>query len=277
MRFDVVVFDIDNVLVDTRASYTDCIRKTVQIYYEKILKLKHVRASLLTRSNVEWFKSLGGFNDDWDTCYGLLLYLTTPRLLSSPRKNGGRIKVGGRKPLGVKGAEKLFGKNQFVSIKKIAAIFQPLYLKHFHKKEKLLIPKSFLARLKHAGIRTGVVTGRNQHEARMAFRRFGIARLIDTMITTDETPKGLKKPNPYGLLQVAKKLGRDLRYLYVGDIVDDILAARAAKKKMQVKSCAYLAAASTPNETRRQLRHAGANFICSTPAQLKQIILPTSR
>ena len=74
MRFDAVIFDIDNVLVDTPASYTDCIRKTAETYLEKILRFRPSRSPLLTREDVEAFKSLGGFNDDWDTCYGLLLY-----------------------------------------------------------------------------------------------------------------------------------------------------------------------------------------------------------
>ena len=73
MRFDAVIFDIDNVLVDTRASYTDGIRKTVETYLITLLGFRPSRNPLLSRREVEEFKSLGGFNDDWDTCYGLLL------------------------------------------------------------------------------------------------------------------------------------------------------------------------------------------------------------
>src|SRR3990167_8182389 len=74
MRFDGVIFDIDNVLIDTRASYIDCIIKTVETYLEIILGYQRSRSALLKRKDVESFKVLGGFNDDWDTCYGLLLY-----------------------------------------------------------------------------------------------------------------------------------------------------------------------------------------------------------
>ena len=80
MRFDAIVFDIDNVLIDTRASYIDCIRKTVETYLETILKFRPSRTPLLTREDVETFKSLGGFNDDWDTCYGLLLYFLAKKI-----------------------------------------------------------------------------------------------------------------------------------------------------------------------------------------------------
>ena len=115
MRFDAVIFDIDNVLVDTRASYTDCIIKTVTTYLETVLKFQPSRQPLLNRADVETFKSLGGFNDDWDTCYGLLLYLlslkTKKRTMNELRKqedivrlrNVGAPLVGARHLLGPKG------------------------------------------------------------------------------------------------------------------------------------------------------------------------------
>lgn len=230
-RFDCVIFDIDNVLVDTRASYTDTIRKTVQIYLG-------APKPLLTRKDIEAFKSRGGFNDDWDTCYGLLKQL------------------GGKK----------------ISMPKIISIFQPLYLKRFVHHEKLIIPKTFLSRLRRMGLKLGIVTGRNRREAQMALRRFKIEKLFHGMITVDETPKKFKKPHPYGLLKLSKKLGTHLRYLYVGDLPDDILAAGRAKYKIKIHSCGFLAAASSPEQMRRGLRRAGADFLCSNTRELKSIL-----
>jgi len=231
-NFDAVIFDIDNVLVDTRASYTDTIRKTVQIYLGS-------RKPVLTRRDIEEFKSLGGYNDDWDTCYGLL---------------------------------KKFGKKE-ISMRKIVSIFQPLYLKHFVRYEKLLIPKMFLKKLRVAGLKLGIVTGRNRKEARMALRRFKIEKLFHAMVTVDETPKQFKKPHPYGLLKLSQKLGKNMRYLYVGDLMDDILAAKRAKNKMRIRSCGFFAAASSPEKMKRDLKKAGADFLCSSTNELKSIIL----
>lgn len=292
MRFDAIIFDIDNVLIDTRASYTDCIRKTVETYLEKVLRFQPSRTPLLTRKDVEQFKSLGGFNDDWDTCYGLLLYLlslkTTRRaindlrkakditpLLSSPHNSGGRIKVGGEKqePLGTKGAEQLWGRRKEVRLPKIADMFQKFYLGEFVWNEKLLVSKPFLKRLKRAGLKLGIVTGRNQEEASFALRRFQIDSSIDAMMTTDETPKNLKKPHPYGLLKIATKLGRNLRYLYVGDLPDDILAAQQAKGKMKIASCGFLAASTSLNEMKKELKKAKADYVCEKPKKLLKIIL----
>jgi len=175
-------------------------------------------------------------------------------------------------PLGVKGTEQLFGRNQNITLRKISGIFQRLYRGTFSKNENLLIPKSFLVKLKRAGLKLGIVTGRNQDEANQALVRFGIDRLIDGIVTADETPGKFKKPHPYGLLKIANQLGVRLRYLYVGDLVDDMLAAKAARKKIEVSSCAYLAAASSPHQMRRSLKTAGADYLCSTVRGLARII-----
>ena len=279
MRFDAIIFDIDNVLVDTRASYTDSIRKTVETYLVTVLKFQPSRSQLLTRRDVEAFKSLGGFNDDWDTCYGLLTYL----LRNKTKKHSVREILNGKnipellrtaapRPLGVKGIEKLFGKQKAVSLKKIAELFQKFYLTELVWNEKLLISKSFLKSLKRAGLKIGIVTGRNREEAGFALRRFQIDSLIDAIITTDETPKGRKKPNPFGLLKIASALGRNLRYLYVGDLPDDILAARRAKKKIKISSCGFLAAAVSRGEMKWELKKAKADFISVNAKELLKTI-----
>jgi phosphoglycolate phosphatase-like HAD superfamily hydrolase len=95
-------------------------------------------------------------------------------------------------------------------------------------------------------------------------------------VTADETPRSLKKPNPYGLFKIASKLnGRSLRYLYVGDLPDDILAARRAKKKIKVASCGFLAVSSSPKEMKRELKKAGADYVCGRVKELRKIIWPT--
>ncbi|MBI4367871.1 MAG: HAD-IA family hydrolase [Candidatus Omnitrophica bacterium] len=284
MSFDVIIFDIDNVLIDTRASYTDCIRKTVETYLEKVLNFRPSRTSLLTRNDVETFKSLGGFNDDWDTCYGFLLYflqLKIPkRTINDLRKQKdipALLRSVKTKPFGIKGIEKCFPKQKSVTLFKIAGLFQRFYLTDFVWNEKLLIAKSHLKQLKRAGCQLAIVTGRNREEASFALRRFQIDSLIDAMITTDETPKHLKKPNPYGLLKVASKLGGKLRYLYVGDLPDDMLAAKRAAGKMNVLAGGFLGTSSRPKEMKRELKKAGANFVREQVGELLEKIIPPTR
>ncbi len=289
MKFNAVIFDIDNVLIDTRASYTDCIIKTVTIYLETILKFQPSRKPLLNRKDVETFKSLGGFNDDWDACYGLLLYFLHQKI--SRRKIGELIKKkniqslksktsppsfpppilgGGR--WGVSRIEKLFGKKSEINLKQIADIFQRFYLSDFVWNETLIIPESFLKQLRKRGIKIGIVTGRSREEANFALRRFQIDRLIDAMITVDETPPKFKKPHPYGLLKVAFSLGKNLNFLYVGDLPDDILAAKEAKKKIKMSSCGFLKASSQPQEMKQEFKKLKTDYICKNVQELKQLL-----
>ena len=81
VQTDAVIFDIDNVLIDTRHSYLDAIRNTVELYLTHGPVPFFSRSpggkfpSLLKPEEVDQFKLLGGFNDDWECCYGLLFYL----------------------------------------------------------------------------------------------------------------------------------------------------------------------------------------------------------
>ena len=284
MKFDAVIFDFDNVLVDTRASYTDCIRKTVESYLVTLLDFRPPRHPLLSRSDVEGFKSLGGFNDDWDTCYGLLLYFLNLKIkkraifeLEKEKNIPGLVREIKEKPLGVVGAEKKWGKNKEITIGKISGIFQKFYLSEFVWNEKLLIPKSFLKTLKRTGLKFGIVTGRSREEARFALRRFQIDSLIEAMITTDETPKGLRKPDPWGLIKVSNLLGKNGRYAYVGDLPDDILAAKEAKKKIKISSCGFLSVSSQTQEMKKEFKKLKADYLCENAKELKTLILPTRR
>lgn len=280
MRFDAIVFDIDNVLVDTRASYTDCIRKTVETYLQTVFGFQRSREPLLTRAEIECFKSLGGFNDDWDACYGLLLYFLSlepkRRTLRELAKQKSIPQLAAKiksRPLGVTGAERRFGTNEKVSTAQIEDIFQRLYLSEFVWNERLLLSKTFLAKLRRLGLKLGIVTGRNGDEAGFALRRFQIDSFIDAIVTTDETPRDKRKPSPFGLLKIASVLGGNLRYLYVGDLPDDILAAKKARSKIKISSCGYLAASGHPAEMKRQLKKTGASYLCSKPSELKSVIL----
>jgi HAD superfamily hydrolase (TIGR01548 family) len=54
-RPDVIVFDMDGVLVDVRASYRDCI----------IASVKHFTGRTVSHDDIQQYKNRGGFNNDW--------------------------------------------------------------------------------------------------------------------------------------------------------------------------------------------------------------------
>jgi len=72
---DILIFDMDGVLVDVSRSYRKAIQRTVQIYLETCLGFKREQGNPVTDEWISLFKSVGGFNSDWDLTSGLLLYL----------------------------------------------------------------------------------------------------------------------------------------------------------------------------------------------------------
>jgi HAD superfamily hydrolase (TIGR01548 family) len=71
---DLLIFDMDGVLIDVSNSYREAIRRTVDIYLGKCLGFRTNRR-FVSKEEISLFKSIGGFNNDWDLTSGLLLYL----------------------------------------------------------------------------------------------------------------------------------------------------------------------------------------------------------
>lgn len=314
LAYDAVIFDIDNVLVDTRHSYLDAIRWTIEIYLtdDKIplfsASAKRPSPTLLSPEDVDDFKLLGGFNDDWDCCYGLLVYLLTlpvaKRTLANLKQTMklkefiARIK---NRPLGVSGIVKMLGRPKSVTIEKISRIFQEVYLGNdlfssmegkrplYWKKrglihrERLVFKKKILERLKRMGLQLAIATGRPRFEAHYVLERFGILDLFDVLTPIDEVKRAerelkqsLRKPHPYSLLETAKKIGGKKRLLYVGDLPDDILATHRAKGSLEIRSVAFPVLARNPRTALAEIVKVQPDFIIRNPRDLFTILQPST-
>ncbi len=309
--FDAIIFDIDNVLIDTKASYLEAIRWTVEIYltYGKVPFFlpdkKAAQPSLLTPEDVDCFKLLGGFNDDWDCCYGILTYLFSlkvKRHTMAELKAAMNIKAFTKKisehPLGVKGIVALCGPSSFVKIEKIGRIFQEVYLGKdlFQKverirpsywkkrglihREKLIYRKAALEKLRAHNITFGIATGRPRFEALYALKEFGILHLFEALTTMDEVRRAereqkcsLRKPHPFSLIETAKKIGLKKKFVYVGDLPDDIMAAHSAKDHhVNIQAVAYPALSREPGAL-KEIEKSKPHFIMRKPSDLFSIVL----
>lgn len=297
--FSGILFDIDNVLIDTRESYLETIRWTVEIYltHGKIPLFqaapKDARPALLTPADIHQFKLLGGFNDDWDCCYGLLHYLLSlnvkSRSIDALRKAMNLKALAAKapeRPLRVEGITKKFGRSPFVMIEKISRIFQEIYLgkdlfkqtekrdalywnkKGLIRNEKLLIKPVHLEKLKSAGIKLGIATGRPRFEATYSLENFGILKMFDAMTTIDEVrmaermeKKSLRKPHPFSLMETARKMKLKDRLLYVGDLPDDVMAANRAKESIGIHSAAFLGGIDNVKPTLDELKKQSPDYI----------------
>jgi HAD superfamily hydrolase (TIGR01548 family) len=130
------------------------------------------------------------------------------------------------------------------------------------RKEKWLLRKSTLARLAQKS-ELAIFTGRNWHELDYTLDRNDVRRSFKTIITVEEVAN--PKPAPDGLIKILN--GRaPSDTLYVGDNIDDALAAQAAEVP-------FLAILPKAGEERLQrstrLRELGALDILSDISQLE--------
>jgi len=72
---DILIFDMDGVLIDVSKSYRETIKQTVLIYLKMCLGFEMGKRGPISKEDITLFKSIGGFNNDWDLTSGLLLYL----------------------------------------------------------------------------------------------------------------------------------------------------------------------------------------------------------
>ena len=166
--------------------------------------------------------------------------------------------------------------------KKFIAFYHlyPLFYrgKGYYLQERILIPKKILAAL-HGKIRMGIASGRPRFEAEVALKRFGLLSYFDSMVTLDEcleeegrifrsAGKRVKrsKPHPYSILRAIQEIGLpNPRCGYIGDVVDDILAAQAAEKYLPVLAIGFISDQRNRKTARNSLIQAGADLIIENP------------
>ncbi|RLI04530.1 hypothetical protein DRO38_01080 [Candidatus Bathyarchaeota archaeon] len=71
---DGVIFDCDGVLIDIRESYNRAISKSVAYILAGMTGCS-VPESLISDEIIHLFRRTGGFNNDWDTVYGILMFM----------------------------------------------------------------------------------------------------------------------------------------------------------------------------------------------------------
>lgn len=165
--------------------------------------------------------------------------------------------------------------------------FSPFFYKGkgFYLQEKTLIPKNILAALRKK-IRMGIASGRPRFEAEIALKRFGLHPYFDSVVTLNEceaeenrifrvTGKKIdcSKPHPYSILRTVQQIGiPDPQCGYVGDVVDDMLAAQAAKKNLSILAIGFLAGHHDKKAGKISLIKSGADLLIEKPSQLLRII-----
>ncbi len=180
----ILIFDVDGVLVDVRATYWRSAIETV----------RHLSGKRVTYKQLHEWKSKPGYNDDWRMTAAWVTSLGRPTTYEEARAAFERFYWGTN------------GGNGNVRNERI--MVTPRQIERWARRFEL-----------------NIFTGRTRHEFGFTFDRWPAIKHFRQSVTMDDVPR--PKPDPAGLLKILD--GRDpAEAIYLGDNVDDALAARDA-------------------------------------------------
>lgn len=255
-KLDSIVFDCDGVLIDVSNSYDLAIKKTVDFIIQEMAQVNE--SGLVTTKLIEGFKASGGFNDEIDVTYTLIL-----AIVAAKKKNEEFSKfilkvIENADQTGINSVEKYLDTiNVDVSdIRKklsypskkfqnpLSSIFDEmfygseLYLQLYNKKPQffdgpgliendiVLLNKDLVRKLHEKfDKKIAIVTGRGSLSAKHSLKDlFNEFDLNNSKFLEDE-PREMAKPNPQSLMSAIKGMNGN-NSLYVGDSMEDYIMAR---------------------------------------------------
>ena len=257
-QLDSIVFDCDGVLIDVSNSYDLAIKKTVDFIIKEMAQVNE--SGLVTTSMIEGFKTSGGFNDEIDVTYALILSVVAAKKKNEPFSKFVFKVIENADQTGIKSVEKYLDDNNidtFDMRKKLAypskkfqnplsSIFDEmfygseLYIQLYKRKPQffdglgliendvVLLNKDLVKNLhERFDKKIAIVTGRGflsaKHSLKDLFNEFD---LNNSRFLEDE-PREMAKPNPQSLISAIKGMNGK-NSLYVGDSMEDYIMARKA-------------------------------------------------
>jgi len=163
-------------------------------YQRTVLEtVRHFTGRRVGRRELHEWKNRSGFNDDWTLTHAWV--------------------------------NKLGAHFSYADVKKQFESFYWADGKHGNMTgERWLLPAKQLKRLSRRA-KLAIFTGRTRVELSHTLERFSVRRYFSTIVTVESISK--PKPDPEGLLQILDGLPAS-KAIYLGDNVDDALAAKAA-------------------------------------------------
>jgi HAD superfamily hydrolase (TIGR01548 family) len=134
----------------------------------------------------------------------------------------------------------------------------------FIEAEKAQFDRADLSRLSES-VSLAVVTGRPRTEAMIGLEQFNLRDLFEVVVGLGDALHG--KPHPAPVLRALKRLGLPDSFIYVGDMPDDLSAARAAAKESGVQ-CTVLGLCAGRPEDEAEMCARGFDEAYSDPALL---------
>ena len=204
-------------------------------YRQTIIEtVKHFTGVDITHQEIQAVKNRGGSNNDWD----LTLELIRERDGTPTREE-------------------------------VIEVFQRIYLGENNNgliaRERWLPRNHLLERLSQR-FRLALFTGRERWEAQFTLSKFAPGVVFDPIVGMEDVQ--FEKPHPEGLLKIVEQ-AKPAEVFYIGDVMDDCRAARAA-------SVPFIGVVSPQNSLRVELeklfRQEGARAVLSDINELERVL-----
>lgn len=220
MTIDAVVFDVDGVLVDTDASYTEAVIRTLRWLASD---------ALIDRALIRLWRRSGDWNNDWDLCYGLYCWLKgSPRLdaAAAARRSLAELQAAAAGlGLGYRDVQGIFEEHYNGTAAAVARYGVPPRVHNERPlalDERVMLEPGLLAELRAMGIaKLGVVTGRVRADWEQVAGRIPFPPGVP--VATDEDGR---KPDPAPLRHVVDALAPN-GVAVVGDTLNDLRMTQA--------------------------------------------------
>ena len=303
--YDCALFDIDGVLVDVRKSYNAAIKETVE-YVLKFITGNSFR-SLVTDEIILKFRQSGGFNNDTDTSYAIILAVLAnpPKNISQGRRFLAQVAENSDES-GYLSVEKFIATICDIDKwKKILAYPAPvkdsmlarvfdeifygsdLFRKQDHLEPKYLTPNRPLIKNDRLAVSTrtmnklnkifhgnlAIVSGRSRIAAEYSLQPIIKYFNYDACVFLEDKRREYAKPNPYAIKHAMKVMDAKTA-VYVGDSAEDLFMARRAQKDTGAKIAfvGIYGNSSEPDKTIDKFQQEGVKVIIRSISQLPNII-----
>ncbi|MBI3640108.1 MAG: phosphatase [Thaumarchaeota archaeon] len=282
-RLDGIIFDCDGVLIDVSNSYDLAIKKTTDFVVKEFAKID--QSDFVNTQMINGFKDTGGFNDEVDVTYAMILSIVVAKKLKKPFSEFIFDVIKNSDQSGILSVEKYLDilKVDLSEIRKklaypgprftnvLSSIFDEIFYgaklyydlykkrpdffdgKGLIENDVVLINKQLVDSLKKKfGKKLAIVSGRGiisaGHSLKELFEEFD---LKNSKFLEDE-PRELAKPNPASLISSIKGLGSTCT-MFVGDSMEDYIMAKKSDEMGNKTIFCGIYGTSIEPETKRKL------------------------
>jgi len=280
---DGIIFDCDGVLIDVSNSYDLAIKKTTDFMVKEFAAIN--QSNIVSTQMINGFKATGGFNDEVDVTYAIILSIIAAKKLKKPFSEFIFDVIKNSDQSGIKSVEKYLDilKVDLFEIRKklaypgprytniLSTIFDEIFYgtKLFYKLYKkkpnffnekgliendiVLVKKQLVDLLKKKfGNKLAIVSGRGVISAGYSLKElFDEFDLKNSKFLEDE-PREFAKPNPQSLISSIKGLGSTCT-LFVGDSTEDFMMAKKSDEMGNKTIFCGIYGTSNEPETKRKL------------------------